>query len=283
VNALVPELVARTQLEGANAFRQSSRQVTVLVGQGLGGILYVLVGPMVLFALNAVSFLFAALTEAMIVAPPSEPRPPRRLFAEATARFRYVAGQSGMISFLVAVSIFNALLMPISVLLPVYATGYLHADARWYGFLLASIGAGAFAGCTLVGAVRSRLTGPLRRAAMIGGFATLAVALAALGQVESRWLALAILFLTGMLAGVINVLVVSIIQRQTADEFRGRVVGLHAMMSRALVPIGTVAGGVVADLTGRNVPLVYACCGVLALASVALLAGLRTRTFLAAS
>jgi DHA3 family macrolide efflux protein-like MFS transporter len=283
VNALAPQLVAREQLEGANAFRQSSRQITVLVSQALGGILYVLVGPAVLFALNGVSFLFAGLTETMIAAPPGEPRPARRLLGEAMAGFRYVAGQSGMIGFLVAVSIFNALLMPISVLLPVYATGHLHADARWYGFLLASIGAGAFAGCTLIGAIRSRLTGPLRRAAMIGGFAALAIALAALGQVESRWMALAILFGTGVLAGVINVLVVSIIQRQTADDFRGRVVGLHAMMSRALVPIGTMAGGALADLSGRNVPLVYACCGVLALATVALLAGRRTRTFLASA
>jgi predicted MFS family arabinose efflux permease len=197
--------------------------------------------------------------------------------------FRYVAAQPGMIGFLVAIAIFNALLMPISVLLPVYATANLHADARWYGFLLASIGGGAFAGCTLIGGVQGRLTGRLRQATMIGSFAALAVALAGLGQVESRWIAVAILFATGVLSGMINVLVLSIIQRQTADAFRGRVVGLHAMMSRALVPVGTVAGGALADLTGRNVPLVYATCGALALATVALLAARRTRTLLASS
>jgi DHA3 family macrolide efflux protein-like MFS transporter len=283
VNALAPQLVSRHQLEGANAFRQSSRQVTMLVAQGLGGILYVLVGPLLLFLLNGLSFLFAGITELLIEAPAGEPRPARRLLGEAMDGFRYVAAQSGMIGFLVAVSIFNALLMPISVLLPVYATAHLHADARWYGFLLASIGAGAFAGCMIVGAIRTHLTGRRRRAAMIGGFAALAIALAALGQVESRWVALAVLFGTGVVSGMINVLVVSIIQRQTADEFRGRVVGLHAMMSRALVPIGTVAGGALADLTGRNVPLVYGCCGVLALATVTLLAARRTRTFLATS
>jgi hypothetical protein len=44
-----------------------------------------------------------------------------------------------------------------------------------------------------------------------------------------------------------------------------------------------VAGGAVADLTGRNIPLVYATCGALALATVMLLTGSRTRTFLASS
>jgi hypothetical protein len=54
------------------------------------------------------------------------------------------------------------------------------------------------------------------------------------------------------------------------------------MMTRALVPIGLVGGGAIADLTGRNVPLVYGTCGSLALMSVAILAGRRsTREFLA--
>jgi hypothetical protein len=45
-----------------------------------------------------------------------------------------------------------------------------------------------------------------------------------------------------------------------------------------------LAGGALADLTGRNVPLVYGICGSVALASVILLAGRRgTREFLASS
>jgi hypothetical protein len=89
---------------------------------------------------------------------------------------------------------------------------------------------------------------------------------------------------TGVLAGMINVLVLSIIQRRTSGEFRGRVIGLHATMTRALVPIGMLGGGAAADLAGRNVPLVYGLCGALALASVSLLAARRsTRAFLASA
>src|SRR5207249_2255664 len=66
LNAFVPDLVPRDQIEAANAFRQSSRQVTVLVAQGLGGILYALVGPVVLFLADGLSFLFAGATESLI-------------------------------------------------------------------------------------------------------------------------------------------------------------------------------------------------------------------------
>jgi MFS family permease len=291
VNAFVPDLVPGKQIEAANAFRESSRQATVLTAQGFGGILYVLVGPPLLFLLDGLSFLFAGASEMMIrpdrrdgvwSANDAAPRPPSPpFFALAADGFRYMAAQPGLVGFLVATSVFNALLMPMSVLLPVYATVYLHADVRWYGFLLAAINAGAIGGCTLVGA-RNQLSGPGRRIVLLTAFASLAVTLALLGQIQSRWIALAIACATGVLTGIINVIVMSIIQRRTSAEFRGRVIGLHAMMTRVLVPIGLVGGGVVADLTGRNVPLVFGVCSALALTSVILLGARRnTRAFLA--
>jgi hypothetical protein len=119
---------------------------------------------------------------------------------------------------------------------------------------------------------------------LIAAFAGLAIAIATLGQVHSRWIALAIAGVTGVLSAMINVVVLSILQRQTPGELRGRVLGLHGMMTRALMPLGLVGGGAVADFTGRNVPLVYGVCGGLALLSVTLLVARRsTRTFLASS
>jgi DHA3 family macrolide efflux protein-like MFS transporter len=283
VSALTPDLVPREQIEGANAFRQSARQLTNLIAQGIGGILYAFVGPAALLLLDGVSFLFAGATEMLVRPPNRSPQSAVRnvgIWRDAAEGCRYVATQSGMFGFLIAAAVFNALLMPITVLLPVYATTYLHADVTWYGFLLAAISAGALAGCTLAGTVR--LNGSSRRCLLIAAFVALATALAVLGQIESRWVALAIVFATGILAGLVNVLMISIIQRGTAVEFRGRVIGLHTMMTRVLVPIGMVGGGAIADLTGQNVPLMFAVCGTLALMSVILIAARpATRSFLA--
>jgi hypothetical protein len=197
---------------------------------------------------------------------------------------RYVRAQPGMVGFLMIVAVFNLLLMPIAILLPVFVTTYLHADVRWYGFLLAGISGGAIAGCALVGTMRSRLTQGVRGSLFVSSLTALALVLAALGQVESRWLALLLIGVTGVLSGIVNVLVVSIVQRRTAAEFLGRVMGLHVTVTRALAPIGLVGGGVIADLTGRNVPIVYAVCGAFALVGVTLLAARRgTRAFLASA
>jgi MFS family permease len=286
VNAFVPDLVPRDRIEAANAFRQSSRQVTVLVAQGLGGILYALLGPAMLFLLDGLSFLFAGATETLIRHTPVGNPVIRRqsTISNITDGFRYIAAQPGMTGFLITTSLFNAMLVPMSLLLPVYATEHLQAGVRWYGFLLAAISAGAIAGCALAGATRLTLSGSSRRSLLIGAFAALALALAVAGQIESRWIALAIMFVTGVLSGIINVLVISIEQRRTSEEFRGRVLGLHTMMTRLLQPIALLVGGALADLTGRNVSLVYGICGSVALASVILLAGRRsTREFLASS
>lgn len=293
VNAFVPDLVPRDRLEAANAFRQSSRQVTVLVAQGLGGILYTLLGPAMLFLLDGASFLFAAVTETRIrqsafnrqsIPDRQSIRHPQFAIRNVKDGFRYIAAQPGMTGFLITTALFNAMLVPMALMLPVYATEHLQAGVRWYGFLLAAISAGATAGCALAGATRLTLSGSSRRSLLIGAFAALALALAVAGQIESRWIALAIMFVTGVLSGIINVLVISIAQRRTCEEFRGRVLGLHTMMTRLLQPMALLAGGALADLTGRNVPLVYGICGSVALASVILLAGRRgTREFLASS
>jgi MFS family permease len=288
VTALLPDLVTRDQIERANAVRQSSRQVIGLSAQGVGGVLYAAAGPIALFVLDGASFLFAAASEMLVRAPerprpaPPQGRPAAAFLTQTAAGFRYIRSQPGMMAFLMLASLFNACLMPVTVLLPVYATSYLHADVRWYGFLLSAISAGALAGCLLISAVT--LTGRARGRLTIGALASLAVSLVLLGQVHSPWLAVTLAFATGVTSGVVNVMVISIVQRQTSDAFRGRVIGLHAMSTRALMPIGMVGGGVIADLTGRNVPLVYGTCGMLALIAVALLAGYRpTRAFLASS
>jgi MFS family permease len=163
VNALTPDLVPQDQIEAANALRQSSRQVTVLSAQGIGGILYSLFGPPALFLINGLSFLFAGASELLIKpaapgffsngagAPRLRPSANASSFGEARRSaegveaalpapstflgqsaegFRYVAAQPSMVAFLVTGAVFNALLMPISVLLPVYATYHNGCDVR---------------------------------------------------------------------------------------------------------------------------------------------------------
>jgi DHA3 family macrolide efflux protein-like MFS transporter len=285
MTSCIPDLVPHSRLEAANGFQQVSSQVAILVGRGFGGALYQALGPIMLFVVDGFTFFFAGASTLLIRQPKAQVLPheaantPGTVLAETIAGIRYLLGRSGMFGFLLTASVFNALLTPVSVLLPFYTTDYLVADVRWYGFLLAAISAGSVSGGAAASTVRIKETwrGPV----VVGAFISLALLLTILGQVRERWIALALLFMTGLMAGLMNVLILSIIQRSTTAEFRGRVRGVHLTMAYLFAPVGLVGGGALADLTGRNVPLVFGVCGVLAMATVlSLFCRRATRQFL---
>src|SRR5262249_14606112 len=105
LNTFVPDLVARDQLEAANAVRQSARPGRVPGAPRVGGILYALVGPAMLFLFDGVSFLFAGATESLIrverrstEAFRSIPQNGARGFSRAAVAdgFGYINAQPGM-------------------------------------------------------------------------------------------------------------------------------------------------------------------------------------------
>ena len=57
VSALIPALVSKQKLEKGNAAHQFSRVGAQVIGQGIGGLVYSVLGAAGSFVLNALSFL----------------------------------------------------------------------------------------------------------------------------------------------------------------------------------------------------------------------------------
>lgn len=272
VSASIPDLVPEKKLEAANSLNQFSMQAWLLIGQAAGGILYRVLGAPLLFLVDGLSFLFAGVSAMFIrlpeerrraAAPDEAGRSPFRDFLRETAEgFRYVWGRRGLRDFMLSVSLVNFLLMPVLVLLPFYVQLYLEKGAAWYGFLMAALSAGTVAGFLLAGTLGLR--GRLRAAGIILALLTLPLLFGTLGFLRSPALALVGAFLGGAALGFINVQLATMTQSSTPAELRGRVVGLLATMSGGLIPLGMALGGFLGDLTGKNVPLVYSVCAVLA-------------------
>lgn len=270
LSAAIPDLVPREKIPAANSLNQISVQSSSLLGQAIGGVLYQILGAAFLLLIDGLSFLFAALCAFLIRLPARAvaPRPatahPFRQFGRETAEgFRYLWKQTGLRDFTVIASVVNFLGMPIVVLFPFFVELYLKKDARWYGFLLAAIGAGSVAGFVLAGA--KPLKGEERRRWIAIAMILAPLLFGILGFVSNAWAALGVAFLGGAALGVINVYLMSMVQMATPGEMRGRVLSVLMTLSGGLMPIGMVLGGVVGDLTGKNVPLIYAVCGGLAL------------------
>lgn len=270
VSASMPDLVPKEKLVAANSLNQFSVQAALFVGQALGGVLYRLVGAPVLFLIDAISFFFAAGSSSLIRLKERK----RELGPERTAReifrsysrdlgegFRYIWMYKGFRYFLFAASLMNFFIMPVVVLFPFYVSLYLGKGSDWYGFLVASLSLGTI--CAFLLASSLRLKGPARAWTILGGMLIAPCLYGTLGFIRIPAVALAGCFGFGLAMGIVNVNLMTIAQISTPAELRGRVMGLMAALGGGLAPLGMALGGVVGDLTGKNIPLVYGTCGAL--------------------
>lgn len=111
-----------------------------------------------------------------------------------------------------------------------------------YGILMASIAAGGFVGAIATNLVADRRLGR----SMIGGY-TLAGVLWS-GALLANWLPVtALLFALAYIPiGVLAVQVAAVVQSAPPAEMVGRVSSIHGSASASMIPIGSLAGGVVA-------------------------------------
>ena len=289
VSAIVPDLVPQEKLPAANSLTQLSVQASIFSGQAIGGILYKAFGASLLFAIDGVSFLGAAVCTLLIPrdirptrrAATTEAHPFRRFLAETGEGFRYVWGLRGLRDFLLTVSLLNFLATPGMVLFPFYVERYLNVGPQWYGFLIAGVSVGTVVGFVLAGAFRLR--GAARMRAILGCLLLYPVFFGSLALWRHPIPALVAVFLGGITVGYLNVFLISMAQASATSEMRGRVMAFIGILAGGLMPLGMAVGGFVGDLTNKNVPLVFAICAGLVLLVVLLLGFRRTcREYLAA-
>lgn len=268
VNAAVPDLVPASRIPSANSLNQLSGRGSALVGQALGGVLYAGLGAPLLLVADGLSYLLSASSEAFIRLPRNDStsddghgaaRGLRGYLADSADGFRFVWGWTGMRSFVLTAAGLNFLFMPAFVLLPFYVTDVLGRGAGWYGFLLASLSAGSIVGLLVAGTTDFRG----RRRATLLGAALLAVggSTGALAVVTTVLPAAAILFTLGLLTGLMNVFVITLVQIATPARMRGRALALVIALTGAASPLGMALGGVLGDLVPGSVRLVYLLAG----------------------
>lgn len=272
-HALVPDLVAKDGLATANSINQMSTQTSTLVGQALGGVLYVAWGPAVLLLVDGVSFAYAGIAtlflpaDRLVAQGTSSLRPAfARYAADTRAGINYVWRRTGMVAVLGIFAGVNCLFMPVFVLLPFYVREILGTGPEWYGFLLSGSGVGALAGSVAAGVMipKLRTHATLVRACVAG----VAAGVLVLAATASTWFALAAFVAIGALSSIINVTVITAFQSAVPPDVRGRVLALVIALSTVAVPIGMGLGGVLGDRWRTSLHLVFVGSG-LAIATLA--------------
>jgi len=293
--AALPDLVPLTRLARANAFIQVTGQTVRFAGQFVAGFLYRYISVVVLFVFNGVTFLLSALSESFISLPPigedrevAAERVPSTLarsqgapgtagviargqilsdrtgdardFLRSTGEgFRYVWNSRGLRELVFGSALLGFFAVWIITLLPFYVPRVLGAGDEWYGILLAMFAAGALSGSLVAGF--NRWSGTQRGRVVVALFVLSAAGYIVLGLATSLPVVLGLAFLGGGASGFNGVTIGTIVQASTPSEIRGRVFGIMGMITGSLAPLGMGLSGIVADLSGLRIGLVYVSCG----------------------
>jgi MFS family permease len=287
VKAALPDLVPPHRLAAGNSLTTMGGQASSLAGLALGGTLYAAVGPAVLLLADGVSFLFSAATESLIRLPASgrRERAPglRTVLAsygtDTVAGLRYCLADRGRRGFMILAAGLNFLFMPVFVLLPAYVERVLEASQTWYGFLLAGLAGGSLIGLLAAASVGGRPG--VRGSALAFSLVGTGVAMAVLGTATRPALALMIMVAIGALTGMVNVLVITLMQIRTPPQLRGRALATLIAFTGAATPLGLLAGGALGELAGANPQAVIVMAGAGAVVlSAAVLSRRTVREFL---
>ena len=252
--AFVLEMVEREDLTNAVALNATMFNLAVAVGPAVGGLTYAAFGPGWCFMLNGLSFIAVivalALMKLKALAPVGRRGSP---MLELREGLRYVVHHQyiGVLIAMIGVSgLFGASLFS---LFPAWAVAVLHGNETTNGLLLSARGVGALIGALFIASLgRFRFKG---RVLTFGSFAfpILMLVFSALRGLPFSLLTLvAVGFAQILTFNLINALV----QTQSEDRYRGRVMGVYSLVFFGSMPIGALVAGAIAQQTSEQLAVV---------------------------
>ncbi len=275
--ATVAVVVPRAHLEHANGRLYAGELVAgVFVGPPLGGVLFA-VAAAVPFAVDAATFLVAALLAVSLRADLAVPatgteQRQRRFRAQIAEGVRWLWRHRELRAMCLLLTLWNLVENAVFAILVLWALEVLRLPQAAYGVLLTGLAAGGVFG--------SLLADRLAKAA--GAGASIACSLwvtvlayAGLGLTTHGVVAFGLLGLVGAAAMVWNVLTAAFRQAVVPSRLQGRINSVYRGASWGVIPIGAALGGAAADHLGLRAPFLLAA-GLLAVAGAVGLPHLRT-------
>lgn len=251
--AIIPAMVPKNQLAQAIALLNPSRELAILIGPALAGLLMALGGPGLMYVFDVVTYAVLIVVLGVLRVPPLvQTGPPRSVFGSIADGAKYVAHRP-LITRLMGLDLSATLFSAYRVLLPAIAVDLLEVGPTGYGLLSAAPSAGALLATYSVFRVIER-SGRLGKVLLVS---TALYGIAAMLLAQSRAFPLALV--AAMLLGAFDAMATTIrhaaVQVDTPDELRGRVTAFYQMSSRGGPALGDVVVGALASVVGPVVAL----------------------------
>jgi MFS family permease len=246
--SLIVELVGKRDLVNAIALNSAMVNSTRVIGYALGGVLTSL-GASCCFFLDASSYIAVLYAIHLIQLPPFVPRPSVKGFQQFLEGFRYLkknpkVGRAVALLFVLSLGGW-AYISQISAFVRVQ----LNMDSSTYGWLLAMTGLGACVAALTVATMGAAL---VKERSLYIGAAIFSLSIISFGFQRAPVSAAFFLFFAGL--GLVLFFSVgnSLIQTESPNELRGRLMGIWALVFGGGMPIGSFWMGIIAQKVGSG-------------------------------
>ncbi|HKW02599.1 MAG TPA: MFS transporter [Vicinamibacterales bacterium] len=265
--AIVPELVPRSELAGAISLNSAGYNLARAVGPALGGLVVaafasVALGAGVTFFINALSFAFVIGVLFAWKRPPARASalPAERMVGSIRAGARYVRHSQPIRRILVRTFLVTSGVSAMWALLAVVAQQDLARGALGYGLLNASLGTGAILGAISLARLRRLLSSD---AIITWSTIVFAITLFVMAFVHHVWLVV-IALLAGGFAWTSTTSTFNIAVQISAPPWvQARLLGTYQMTFQAGMAIGSACWGWIAEHTSTPLALSAAAVGLL--------------------
>lgn len=248
---LTPDIVPAADLQRANVLIGVAKDVGVVLGPALAGLLVVTTSPGLVLALDAGTYLASVVAVALVKVPPYVKRTARSPLGDLKDGYAAWREQNWIWLTSITFALFNALLYaPFLVLGPIVSEDRLGGGSSW-GLILAALGAGSI----LFAPVLLRWTPGRPLIVIILAQAAWAAPVLCLAVAAPLPVTAAAAFVGGASLAVFNAIWTTLLQTKVQGELIARVSSFDAVCSYSLSPLGLVAAAAVAQATSTEAVL----------------------------
>ena len=243
-HSLMPSLVPKEHLPNAIAFNAIQFNLARVIGPLISGAALAAFGMAACFGLNGLSFVAVIIGLLLLRARPPAANAAKSMKDEMRGGFAYMRTDPSLVGLATLGFMGTFLASPLLTFLPTFVRDILGGDVTHYTRLMSWAGAGAVIGALGV-AWLGKFTYMGR--AVLSLQIAMGVVIVAFANTRTPLLNGALLFTGGACMVMVFAMLQSLVQLSAPNELRGRVMSIYMMAFRGGMPLGSLAGGWLAN------------------------------------
>ncbi len=247
IMSATPDIVNESKLVKANSVTGLARSGMDMIGNAIGGVLYVTIGAPCMFLFNGISYLFSAFTEIFISIPKIKPKPSKVTFVEDFKDgIKFIKNITVLKKVFISSAFMNFFINSAFILLVPYFKETPFLGITRYGFAMTALALGGVVGSILLSIItlEKRYKYKLFVSVMLIQ-SVLFLLFIAINNYYIMLICVLVAFACNVCANTILSTSMMVIVPQ---EIRGKVMAIIVTISMGLVPIGQCLGGVLGEI-----------------------------------